>query len=281
VTLAIFLALMSAVCYGTADFAAGLASRRVDARVITGAAQILGLLAAGVAVLLYSGAGPRGPALAWGAASGVGSTLGTFALYQGLSVARMSVVATLSGVVTAVIPVIVGLALGNQLTTGAGIGIVIAIPAIGLVSWQPDGSGRREARVGLAYGLLAGVGFAILFVALDQAGTRSGAWPLVPGQLVSVVLIAPFARRGLRGVGRPSRTAALLTLGAGVLSGAANLLFLAATGYGQLAIVAVLGALYPAVTVVLARAFLAERWTASQAAGLGIAAAAIALVTIG
>jgi uncharacterized membrane protein len=72
-----------------------------------------------------------------------------------------------------------------------------------------------------------------------------------------------------------------LALGAGVLSGSANLLFLAATGHGQLAIVAVLTALYPAITVVMARVFLAERWTRLQAVGLAVAAVAIILVTTG
>jgi drug/metabolite transporter (DMT)-like permease len=125
------------------------------------------------------------------------------------------------------------------------------------------------------------VGFALLFVALDRAGTHAGAWPLIPGQLVALLLIAPFAYRGLATSGNPPRSAVALTLGAGVLSGIANLLFLASTGRGELAIVAVLTSLYPAATVVLARAFLAERWTGVQAAGLLTAVAAMILVTAG
>lgn len=109
---------------------------------------------------------------------------------------------------------------------------------------------------GVAFGVLAGAGFGLLFVALDRAGTRSGAWPLVAGQFVSVVLLAPLAVRGLRQPRRSPRIAAVLTVATGVLSGLANLLFLAATGHGELAIVAVLSALYPAFTVLLARAFL-------------------------
>jgi uncharacterized membrane protein len=71
-----------------------------------------------------------------------------------------------------------------------------------------------------------------------------------------------------------------MTIG-GVLSGTGNLLFLAATGRGQLAIVAVLSSFYPAITILLARALLAERWTREQAAGLLIAAAAVVLVSTG
>ena len=280
VTTPIVLALGSALTYGTSDFAAGVASRRFDARPVTAAAQTLGLLTALIAVALFPGHGPKAAALEWGALSGVGSALGTLSLYHGLSVARMSVVATLAAVVTAVVPAVVGIALGNHLSVAAGVGIATAIPAIGMVSWQPRSRQPEAARAGLLYGLLAGLGFALLFIALDRAGTQAGAWPLAPGQAVSIVGVAPFAYRGLRTAGRPTRTAAGLTLGAGVLSATANLLFLASTRHGELAIVAVLAALYPAITVLLARVLLSERWTALQGAGFLVAAAAIVLVTV-
>lgn len=279
--MAILLSVLSALAYGSSDFGAGLASRRFAAGPVTGVAQALRVITTAGAVILFPGSGPKSVALEWGALSGLGSAIGTLSLYHGLSVARMSVVATLSAVLTAVVPVIVGIALGNQLGVGAGTGVVIAIPAIAMVSWQPHVTDRRTARAGPFYGTLAGLGFALLFIALDQAGTHTGAWPLLPGQIVSLVLVAPFAYRGMRAAGRPSRTATALTLGVGVLSGTANLLFLAATGHGQLAIVAVLTALYPAVTVLMARVFLSERWTRVQAIGLLIAAAAVILVSTG
>lgn len=276
----ILLALISALCYGAGDFTAGLASRRLSAGIVTAAAQTMGLLAALVAVVLFPGVGPRASALEWGALSGVGSTIGTLSLYQGLAAGSMTIVATLSGVLTAVIPVIVGVALGNTLSALAAAGIVIAVPAILLVSWQPGET--RGARGGALYGALAGAGFGLLFIALDRAGTRSGAWPLVPGQLVSVLLLAPLAIRTLRRSERSPRPIAVtLTIVTGLLSGLANIAFLAATGHGELAIIAVLSALYPAVTVLLARAFLAERWTRHQAIGLVAAAAAVVLVSVG
>lgn len=242
--------------------------------------QALGLLAAGLAVIGFPGVGPRLSPLAWGALSGLGSGAGTMALYHGLAVSRMSVVATLSGVLAAVLPVIVGLALGNSLGAGAAIGIVIAIPAILLVSWQRDPNPRTSPWPGVLYGTLAGLGFGLLFIALSQAGIHSGAWPLIPGQLVSLVVIAPFTWRAGRGVAA-ARSALILTLAAGILSGIANLLFLAASGKGELAIVAVLSSLYPAFTVLLARALLAEDWSRSQVIGLLAAALAVVLVSIG
>ncbi|HTX32762.1 MAG TPA: DMT family transporter [Solirubrobacteraceae bacterium] len=277
----ILLALLSALAWGVADFSAGLGSRGLGAPRVTVATQTLGLITAGVAVLLFPGVGPRASALEWGALSGVGSAVGTLSLYHGLAVGRMTVVATLSGVLAAVVPVIVGLALGNTLGLAATLGIAIAIPAILLVSWRPEPHGDLGGAAGVPYGLLSGLGFGLLFVALDRAGTRSGAWPLIPGQLISVLLIIPFAARGLRDRATAARGPVLLTLTAGILSGTANLLFLAATGHGELAIVAVLSALYPAITVLLARAVLSERWSASQTVGLVAAVLAVILVSVG
>ncbi len=277
----VLLGLLSALAYGTSDFGAGLASRRYAPGGVSTVAMAIGLLCAIVAVALDPGIGARPGALGWGAASGLGSGAGTLALYQGLAAGRMAVVATLSAVVSAVVPAIVGLATGNSLSATALAGIVIAIPAIALVSWHPDPEQRGQARPGIIFGLLAGLAFALLFIALDKAGTRSGAWPLVSGQIVGLILLVPFGVRGLTRSGTPGRRAVALMVGAGVLSGTANILFLAATGHGQLAVVAVVTSLYPAFTVLLARGLLAERFSRTQAIGLAVAAAAIVLVSLG
>jgi uncharacterized membrane protein len=278
---AILLALLAALAWGVADFAGGLGSRGLDAPRVAISTQALGLLAAGVAVLLFPGVGPKLTPLAWGALSGVGSGVGTMSLYHGLAVGRMSIVATLSGVLAAVLPVIVGLALGNTLDGSAAVGIALAVPAILLVSWQRERNPQAPAWPGVLYGTLAGLGFGLLFIALSRAGTRSGAWPLIPGQLVSVVLIAPFALRAAGGGATWAKPTVALTLTAGVVGGTANLLFLAAAGKGELAIVAVLSSLYPAFTVLLARAVLAEHWSRRQAIGLVAAAIAVVLVSAG
>ena len=276
--MAILLALLSALAYGTSDFCAGLASRRWAAEptaAVTIAVEVLGSLAG---VALFPGHGPRAAALAWGALSGLGGGAGSIFLYRGLSAGAMAIVGTVSGVLAAVVPVAVGLALGNHLHLAQAVGIAVAVPAIALVSWQPD---WRAARAGAVYGVLAGLGFALLFIGLDRAGTASGAWPVLPGQLVALAFVAPFALRGGAGRGRP----ALRDLGGGVAAGllgcAAAILYLAATGHGQLSIVAVVASLYPAFTVLLARVALAERWSRLQAVGLLVAAASVVLVSIG
>jgi drug/metabolite transporter (DMT)-like permease len=279
--MAILLALLSALSYGTSDFSSGLASRRWAPEAVSGATVATEVAFAVVGTILYGGHGPTVHALAWGAVSGVGGGTGTIALYRGFTTGAMTVVGTLSGVVAAVLPVIVGLALGDHLGPGAAIGIVIAIPAIGLVSWQSGGGADDGSpRLAALFGLLAGLGFALLFVGLQRAGTRAGAWPILPGQLTGLCVVSPFAVRAIRRAGRPSAGDVSLALLGGVLGGAAALLFLVSTGKGELSIVAVFASMYPAFTVLLARGFLGERWSRLQATGLLIAAASVILVSV-
>jgi drug/metabolite transporter (DMT)-like permease len=287
--MSVLLGLLAAATYGSSDFLAGLASRRLPPIVVTAGAQALCLLVGLIAIAFYPGDGISGQVLLWGAASGLGSAGGTFALYRGLGGGEMSVVATLSGLLTAVIPVIVGLATGDSLTALAAIGIVAAIPAIGLVSWS--GSSGSAGGSGAIWGILAGLGFGLLFVGYDRAGSDAGAWPLVVAEGVATLLtIGPALlalRRGEREGGTVEDNAASdrrslsLLLAAGLLAGAANLSFIIANHHGELAVVAVLTALYPGFTVILARIVLGERWSSTQKVGLVTALVATLLVSLG
>ncbi|HEX7084376.1 MAG TPA: EamA family transporter [Gaiellaceae bacterium] len=281
--MAVLLGLASALCYGTSDFVAGAAGRRADPALVAVLAQPFGLVAAIVAVAVLPAHHPGGAALAWGALSGLGSGLGTIALYRGLATGRMSVVAPLSALLTIALPVLVGVGLGDRLSALAWVGVALAPPAVLLVSVHAATGGGGERHGGAVAGLAAGVAFALLFIGLARAGTGAGAWPLVPGQAVAVAVVAAFAasrRDALRARTR-GRAVWREAVAAGVLAGVANLAYLAATGHGQLAVVAVLAGLYPAATVLLARAVLHERWGRVQAAGLLVAAAAIALISAG
>ncbi len=123
------LALMSALAFGASDFFAGVASRRVAAGQVAIVGQALALVTVGLAVLPFAGAGFQPRALEWGALSGLGNAIGTVSLYRGPAVAQMTVVSTLSAVLAAVVPVLVGIALGNHLTATAAIGITTALLA--------------------------------------------------------------------------------------------------------------------------------------------------------
>jgi uncharacterized membrane protein len=276
----ILFGLLSAASYGIGDFAAGVGSRRMGVGSVAAIVQFFSLVAVIISVFIFPGSGPSKKALFWGAISGVGSAAGTFALYRGLAVGQMSVVSPLSAVIAAIIPVFVGLFLGEHLSAMAAIGIIIAVPAIGLVSWQRSPEDGFGLQAGLIEGIISGLGFALLYIALDLAGARSGAWPLIPGQSVAFLLLLPLAWK-FHSQSRPRVSALAVIVGAGLLSGAANLFFLAATGSGQLSIIAVLTSLYPAVTIFLARFILKERWSRLQVTGLITAAVAIVLIGVG
>lgn len=281
-----FLALLAALAYGSGDFTAGVAARRVAAVPVAVVAQTVGLFAIAAAVLVYPGAGPSTEALTWGAISGVGAGVGTLALYQGLSVGAMSVVAPVSAVLAAALPAAAGLLAGEMLPVPGLIGLVVGVLAIGLVSatttpGPASGSGApRYAWAALGFGTLSGAGFALLFIALDRAGPRAGAWPVLPSQAVALLLILAIAVMTGDRPRRSWRPAVALAVFTGIAGAAATLLFLVATGTGQLAAVAVITALYPAVTVILARLLLTERWTRSQIVGLLAAATATALISL-
>jgi drug/metabolite transporter (DMT)-like permease len=281
----LLLALVSAVCYGTSDFVAGVGGRRGMPSAVTMIAQPFGLLAALAAVALLPSPAPTSLTLWWGALSGVGSGVGTIALYRGLARGQMSVVAPLSAVLAAALPALVGVLIGDRLSVVAWVGIAIALPSIVLVTVRtgaPLGGAGSGGGTGIGYGLVAGTGFAMLFIGLARAGTRAGAWPLVLGQLLAVAIVAGvFFIPTLRPDRADWSPSLWFGVSAGVLAGLANLAYLTATGHAQLTVVAVLTALYPAVTVVLARLVLHERWDRLQAAGLLAAAAAVAMITAG
>jgi drug/metabolite transporter (DMT)-like permease len=246
---------------------------------VTVLVQATAVLTALVGVLVLPGS-PHAGALGWGALAGIGSAVGTAALYRGFAAGAMSPVATSSAVLAAVIPAVVGVATGDRPSLLVTVGIVLAVPAIAMVSWQGSGTGGPALGTGLLYGAVAGIGFGWLFVAFDQAGTGSGSWPVVPSTTTALLLVLPFGRGG----GRPNaswRTPAALAASAGLLGVTSNVLFLHAAGNGQLAVVAVLSSLYPAGTVLLARFLLHEGWTRLQAAGLVTAAGAVVLVGLG
>ncbi|MGH7705735.1 MAG: EamA family transporter, partial [Candidatus Dormibacteria bacterium] len=202
---------------------------------------------------------------------------GILVLYRGLAKGQMAVVAPIAGVLTALIPALVGLALGNRPGIAALLGIAIALPAVALVSWRPGTSSLHQS--GVIEGAVAGACFALLFIGLDRAGTASGTWPLVPGQSVAVLLIAAAAWHS-RGAPGSWRRLAPLAVPSGILGGLGNILFLSATGLGELAVVAVITSLYPAVTVLLARLGLGERWSRTQVVGLAVAALAVGLISL-
>ena len=265
-------ALSSAVAYGFGDFAGGLAARKTPVLRVTAVAQVTGLVALLPATLLVPGQISLA-ALGFGAVAGVGGMLGLLLYMRGLAVGPMGVVAPLSAVVGAGLPLVAGVLDGERPGAVGWLALVVALVAIGRAS--AGSRGDAAAGAGLLYGMGAGVGFGLFFVALDMTPEGSGLWPLVAGRAVSVtllgvVLLSPARRGPLHGL--------KLMLLCGVLDTAANVLFLLATRAGTLSVSGVLVSLYPVVVVLLARFVLRAQLTGLQVAGVGLALTASALL---
>ncbi len=219
-----------------------------------------------VELLLWPAIGARfdAGAAAWGAASGLASAAAFALLYRTLAIGPMSVLSPVTALVSAALPVSVGLIGGEQLSALAICGVTLALVAIVVVSGGIDTRGLRPSGTALTLAVGAGAAIALQLVCLDQAPDDSGVAPLLVGRAVSsaVVLGAAYALRARLGDSRPSLPA---SAAAGALDSLANLAFLLAVRDGDLAVVAVITALYPAGTVLLARVLLAERIGADAA----------------
>ena len=261
----------------------GLAARRTNVLRAVALAAPASLL---VELVLWPALGARwsGGAIGWGAASGMASAASFALLYATLALGPMSVLSPITALVSAVLPVGVGLAQGERLSPGAITGIGLALVAVVLVSTAPRGASARPSPVALALAVGAGTAIAVQLVCLHQAPVDSGLAPLIAGRAVSsvVVLAAVVVLRGRWGGGGDGagRAGTVAAVAAGALDSLANLAFLVAARHGELAVVAVVTALYPAATVVLARTLLAERLRRPQLLGLGAGAVAVGLLAL-
>jgi drug/metabolite transporter (DMT)-like permease len=277
---AVFLALVAAAVYGVSDYAGGRASRRASPLVVTLIAEtsIFALLL--VVVPATSSATPGGADLAWGAAAGAAGTVGIIALYHALANGAMTVVAPVTGVVAAVLPVAVGLGMGERPSVLALVGVTMTIVAVALIGGLIGVPHVRTPVSLLMVALLSGASFGLLFVFYDRAGDDSGMWPLLGARLASTPILV-IAYAASRPHGRVDRGTALVAVLVGVLGTTANLFYLLASRRGLLTIVAVVVAMYPASTVVLATVLDGERMRRPQLLGLAIAGVALVFVTIG
>jgi uncharacterized membrane protein len=282
------LGLSSGLCWGAADFFGGMQSRRLPALTVAFWSQVAGALGLAVA-LAVSGTRPVPAGIAWGLVAGVGSGCALVLFYRGLAEGTMSIVAPISAC-GAVVPVAAALLTGHRPGALTGLGVITAIAGVVLVSSpRPHGQERRagapagRGRSGrvLAMALASALGFGLFYVFVDAGTTGSRGeplWVIAGARASSLLMLSTIAlvghRSALRWPGRRIGPVALVGIG----DTGANLLFAYAATTGNLAVVGVLGSLYPVATVVLARWLLGERLSGGQNAGVVLALTGVGLL---
>ncbi|MGX4690845.1 EamA family transporter [Streptomyces sp. JNUCC 63] len=276
--IALLLALGSSLAYGCADFLGGLGARKAH---VLRTVMVAAPASLAVELLLWPvlGASFSPAALGWGAASGVASAAAFALLYRTLAIGPMNVLSPVTALVSAALPVVVGLLQGEHLAAAGLVGLPLALVAVVLVSAGHGAGSVRPSRTALLLAFGAGTAIALQLVFLHQAPSDSGVAPLIVGRAVSSAVTLTAAALVHRRLGS-ERPAYAMSAAAGVLDSVANLLFLLAVRSGDLTVVAVVTALYPAGTVLLARCVLAERIHRCQLVGLGTAAVAVSLLAL-
>jgi drug/metabolite transporter (DMT)-like permease len=271
----VVLGLSAAAAFGAGDFGGGWTSRRAPVLGVSLVVEVIGLTTMTAAALLAREPPPGPGPAALAAVGGLFGLIGLVSLYHGLSVGRMGVVAPVTGVLAAIVPVVVGVVLEGALPPLVWLGIGSAIVAVVLVS---SAAGAEGGRSGLEFAVAAGLGIGLsqVFLGLIPEGSLFWALAIVKlsagGLLVAVILLA-------RQAWRVPRRVVPAAIGVALLDSAGNGFFLLAAQAGALAIAAVLSSLYPVTTVILAVALLHERLTRVHV--VGIAAAGVAIVLIG
>jgi drug/metabolite transporter (DMT)-like permease len=243
--------------------------------------QAAGLVAIAGVVALGGDPSPPVADLLPAAAAGLAGVVAISAFYRALAIGTMSIVAPVSAT-GAALPVIVGLSTGERPSGLQLAGMLAALVGVVLASREPDEGPERAAaaRRSIALALVAALGIGTFFVGMDAAADADVAWAMLTARGVSVGALVAAAV-----VLRPAVRAPLPALPVlaviGLLDASANGMFAYASTLGLLSLVAVLGSLYPVVTIALARAVLAERVQRVQAAGVALALAGVAAIAGG
>jgi drug/metabolite transporter (DMT)-like permease len=309
------LSLTGALVYGAADFLGGLAAKRLSAVLVSAIAAVAGLAVMFATLPLLGGAW-TGTDLAWGALSGVVGAVAIALLYASLAIGPMSILSPLTALMSAVTPMLWGTLIGSERFGPLGVwGLGLALVAVVLVGFVPERGAVRPRAKGLAFAVGSGLAIGAYYIVISHTSDESGIVPLVANRVVSAIVlfaavavlaVAARARRRSAvpipvpavpaGVGTDGAAAAprlepssrptslrrgiALALAGGVLDAIANILLLLGIRAGDLAVAAVLGAMYPAGTIILAAIVLRERIAPVQWAGLALALGAAGMLAL-
>ena len=266
--------LTAVLCWGVSDFMGGYAARGSDAFLVTLVAHASGWILMTSSALAVRAPFPPHGAQLWAMAAGALGGAGLALFYRALATGRMGINAPIAAVLGAAIPTLFSFATEGLPGPVTMAGFILAGAGIWLISRQEDGSGRPQ---GFALALVSGCGFAGFFICIHRTGDSSALWSAAFSRVASLIAVALMLL--IQG-GKPGLHVrdSLLALCAGALDSTGTLLFIRADQTGRLDAAVVLTSLYPAVTVLIARLVLKERFSGWKVAGIIAALAAVPLI---
>ena len=270
--------LLSAIAWGSGDFGGGMLSRRAPLFGVVIVTQLSGTFAALVLAIGRGEPIPAGMDIVWAIGAGLSGVVGITSLYHALSVGRMGVVAPVTGVLAAIVPVSIGLVFKGVPATPVLAGIVVALVAVVVVTRAPSRVPGRPS--GLRWAIVAGLAIGSFNTCAGQLSLAGAFAPLVLIRLIQVTVIASLVIVGRR-AWRVDRGTAVRLAGVGLLDMTGNAAYILAAQTGHLAVAAVLSSLYPVATVVLAIIVLREHLSRSHVVGIALTAVAIVLIGAG
>jgi drug/metabolite transporter (DMT)-like permease len=272
------LSLLSAATWGGSDFAGGWGARRASSLLVTASGQIVSLAALLVICFFLKLALPGTSYLLYAAIGGFEGAIALAVFYRALSMGAMGLTAALTGLMTALIPVLFELFHSGFPSTVTVVGLAIGLAAIWLISHSPATEGAGTSRRALLLGASAGIGFGAQLILFKAAAAGGVLWGLTAGRVAGVVaIVLVVAIAPPKGPWRGFWIAGIVS---GSLDTIGNLFYMMASQLGRLDVAAVICSLYPAGTILLAGILLRERPTKRQVAGMGLALAAVALLSV-
>jgi drug/metabolite transporter (DMT)-like permease len=287
--LTIILGLATSLVYGFADFFGALGSRKINPVVVTFWSGLSGLFLLLVASL-FMGADFSAEGIFWGVTAGIASAVAMTCLYASLAIGPISILSPLGAVVSAIVPMIVGFVEGDRFSVWGWVALAGILVAVVLVGFVPGEDVRLPSTKGLLLGLTAGAGIGLVLIALAKAPNDTGLTSVIFLRATSATLLGIFmifsllkTRRNKDASGERPRAPISVwwaVMVAGFFDSSANVFFTLASRIGSLSVVAVLTALYPLGTIILARIFLKEKIARTQLVGILLALSASALLAV-
>jgi len=280
--MAAFLALISGLMWGTGDFFGGFVSRKVRPVKVLILSYPIGLFFLVIMAFMLPGNITR-DSIVYGSIAGVIGILAIGSLYIALAIGPMGVMSPVSAATSTVIPIIIGIFIGEKINSLGWLGIFLAIIAVIMVSFE-RGEGKAKLSVslkGLVIAISSGMFIGMFLSIVGLSSSESGIWTLVFARIVSTLIAFSYffitKNEDFKSTYKSNLIALILISGA--LDATANALFVIATQSGYLTVTAVIASLFPAATVVLAAAFLKERLRVMQILGVVLALLASAILS--